>query len=50
MGALIEVGAGIHPELTGRENIRLYGAILGLGRKEIAARFDEIVAFAHWVP
>ncbi|MFN0089336.1 MAG: ABC transporter ATP-binding protein [Acidimicrobiales bacterium] len=47
IGALIEVGAGIHPELTGRENIWLYGAILGLSRREIAARFDEIVAFAE---
>lgn len=47
VGALIEVGAGIHPELSGRENIWLYGAILGLRRSEIAARFDEIVAFAE---
>lgn len=47
VGALIEVGAGIHPELTGRENIWLYGAILGLRRKELAARFDDIVAFAE---
>jgi ABC-type polysaccharide/polyol phosphate transport system ATPase subunit len=47
VGALIEVGAGIHPELTGRENIWLYGAILGLTRAEIAARFDEIVEFAE---
>ena len=47
MGALIEVGAGIHPELTGRENIWLYGAILGLKRAEIADRFDAIVAFAE---
>ena len=47
VGALIEVGAGIHPELTGRENIWLYGAILGLKRNEIAARFDDIVAFAE---
>ncbi|MEZ5261208.1 MAG: ABC transporter ATP-binding protein [Acidimicrobiales bacterium] len=47
VGALIEVGAGIHPELTGRENIGLYGAILGLRRRELAARFDELVAFAE---
>ncbi len=47
LGALIEVGAGIHPELTGRENIWLYGAILGLRRAEIAARFDDIVEFAE---
>ena len=50
MGALIEVGAGIHPELTGRENIWLYGAILGLSRAEIAQRFDAIVAFAELAP
>jgi len=47
VGALIEVGAGIHPELTGRENIWLYGAILGLSRRTIAARFDDVVAFAE---
>jgi ABC-type polysaccharide/polyol phosphate transport system ATPase subunit len=47
VGALIEVGAGIHPELTGRENIWLYGAILGLRRRELAARFDDIVTFAE---
>jgi ABC-type polysaccharide/polyol phosphate transport system ATPase subunit len=47
VGALIEVGAGIHPELTGRENIWLYGSILGLSRSEIRRRFDEIVAFAE---
>ena len=47
VGALIEVGAGIHPELTGRENVWLYGAILGLTRREIAARFDSIVEFAE---
>jgi ABC-type polysaccharide/polyol phosphate transport system ATPase subunit len=47
VGALIEVGAGIHPELTGRENIWLYGAILGLKRRDIAARFDSIVDFAE---
>jgi ABC-type polysaccharide/polyol phosphate transport system ATPase subunit len=47
VGALIEVGAGIHPELTGRENVWLYGAILGLSRRTIAARFDDIVAFAE---
>jgi ABC-type polysaccharide/polyol phosphate transport system ATPase subunit len=50
VGALIEVGAGIHPELTGRENIWLYGAILGLTRREIAERFDEIVEFAELGP
>ncbi len=46
LGALIEVGAGIHPELTGRENIFQYGSILGLAWREIRARFDSIVQFA----
>jgi len=44
--ALIELGAGFHPDLTGRENIYLGGGVLGLKRHEIASRFDEIVAFA----
>jgi ABC-type polysaccharide/polyol phosphate transport system ATPase subunit len=47
VGALIEVRAGIHPDLTGRENIQLYGTLLGLGRHRIRERFDEIVAFAE---
>lgn len=47
VGSLLEVGTGFHPELTGRENIFLNGAVLGMGRKEIAAKFDEIVAFAE---
>jgi ABC-type polysaccharide/polyol phosphate transport system ATPase subunit len=47
VGALIEVRAGIHPDLTGRENIQLYGALLGLGRRRIRERFDEIVDFAE---
>jgi lipopolysaccharide transport system ATP-binding protein len=47
VGSLLEVGTGFHPELTGRENIFLNGAILGLKRAEIAARFDKIVAFAE---
>jgi lipopolysaccharide transport system ATP-binding protein len=47
LGALLEVGTGFHPELTGRENIFLNGAILGMPRSEIARRFDEIVAFAE---
>src|SRR6188768_610752 len=47
VGTLLEVGTGFHPELTGRENIQLSGAILGMRRSEIAKRFDEIVAFAE---
>ena len=46
MSALLELGAGFHPELSGRENIFLNAAILGMGRREIAARFDEIVEFS----
>ena len=47
VGALLEVGTGFHPELTGRENIFLNGAILGMQRHEIARQFDAIVAFAE---
>jgi lipopolysaccharide transport system ATP-binding protein len=47
VASLLEVGTGFHPELTGRENIFLNGAILGMTRAEIAAKFDEIVAFAE---
>ena len=47
VGSLLEVGTGFHPELTGRENIYLSGAILGMRRAEIRAKFDEIVAFAE---
>lgn len=47
VASLLEVGTGFHPELTGRENIFLNGAILGMARAEIAQKFDEIVAFAE---
>jgi ABC-type polysaccharide/polyol phosphate transport system ATPase subunit len=47
VAALLELGAGFHPELTGRENIFLNGSVLGLSRREMARRFDEIVAFAE---
>lgn len=46
MGALISVGAGFHPLLTGKENIYINGAILGMSKLEITRKFDEIVAFA----
>lgn len=46
VSSMLEVGSGFHPELSGRENIFLNGAILGLSRKQIAARFDEIVDFS----
>jgi homopolymeric O-antigen transport system ATP-binding protein len=46
IGALIELAAGFHPDLTGRENVFLQGAIMGMRRAEIARRFDEIVEFA----
>lgn len=46
IAALLELGAGFNPEFTGRENVALAGAILGLSEKEIAARFDDILAFA----
>jgi len=46
LASLLEVGTGFHPELTGRENIYLNGAILGMGRPEIDRKFDEIVSFA----
>jgi len=46
IGALLSVTSGIHPELNGRENIFLYGAVLGMGRQRIRERFDEIVDFA----
>jgi lipopolysaccharide transport system ATP-binding protein len=47
LSSLLEVGTGFHPELTGRENIFLNGAILGLTQRQIRSRFDEIVAFAE---
>ncbi|HVW19087.1 MAG TPA: polysaccharide ABC transporter ATP-binding protein [Solirubrobacteraceae bacterium] len=50
VGTLLEVGTAFHPELTGRENIKLQGAILGMPRGQIARRFDEIVEFAEIGP
>jgi lipopolysaccharide transport system ATP-binding protein len=47
VGALIEVGSGVHPELTARENIWLYGQILGMSKADIRRRFDEMVEFAE---
>ncbi len=47
VGSLLEVGTGFHPELTGRENVFLNGAIIGMGRREIARKFDAIVDFAE---
>src|SRR5213080_4507438 len=47
VGSLLEVGTGFHPELTGRENTFLSGAILGMSKREIEKKFDEIVAFAE---
>nr|MBC8359857.1 ABC transporter ATP-binding protein [Candidatus Desulfatibia profunda] len=46
VGSLLEVGTGFHPELTGHENVYMYGAILGMDRWEVTRKFDEIVAFA----
>ena len=46
VSSLLELGAGFHPDLTGRENVMLYGAIMGIPRATMARRFDEIVAFA----
>src|SRR5687767_4757130 len=46
IGALLELGSGFNPEFTGRENVHLNGAVLGLSREQIEARFDDILAFA----
>src|ERR1700676_3100266 len=45
--ALLELGAGFHPDLTGAENVRVNAAILGLSRREVRRKFDEVVAFAE---
>jgi len=50
LSSLIELGAGFHPELSGRENVFLNGVILGLTRRQVAQRFDDIVAFAELKP
>jgi ABC-type polysaccharide/polyol phosphate transport system ATPase subunit len=50
VSALIELGAGFHPEISGRENVFINGMMLGLSKREIAARFDDIVAFAELAP
>jgi lipopolysaccharide transport system ATP-binding protein len=47
VGSLLEVGTGFHPELSGRDNVYLSGAVLGMSRREIRSKFDEIVAFAE---
>ena len=47
VSALIELGAGFHPEISGRENVYINGMMLGLSKRDIAARFDEIVSFAE---
>src|SRR6266498_2271965 len=47
LGSLIEIGAGFHPDLTGRENIFLNGSIMGMTRREVQRKFDQIVAFAE---
>ena len=47
VGSLLEIGTGFHPDLTGRENIFLNGTLIGMNRREIRAKFDEIVAFAE---
>src|SRR5207249_6279441 len=47
VGSLIEVGSGFHPDLTGRENVYLYGTVLGMRKRDVQRKFDEIVAFAE---
>jgi lipopolysaccharide transport system ATP-binding protein len=47
VGSLIEVGSGFHPDLTGRENVYLYGTVLGMRKRDVGRKFDEIVAFAE---
>src|SRR6266699_2260949 len=47
LGSLIEIGAGFHPDLTGRENIFLNGSIMGMTRREVQRKFDQIVAFSE---
>jgi lipopolysaccharide transport system ATP-binding protein len=47
LGSLLEVGTGFHPDLTGRDNVFLYGAILGMNRAEVKRKFDDIVGFAE---
>jgi lipopolysaccharide transport system ATP-binding protein len=50
IGALIELAAGFHPDLTGRENVYLQGAVMGMRRRDVQSHFDEIVAFADLAP
>jgi len=47
VGSLLEVGTGFHPELTGRDNVYLYGSILGMSKRELESKFDDIVSFAE---
>src|SRR5437667_3351245 len=47
VGSLIEVGSGFHPDLTGRENVYLYGTVLGMRKRDVQRKFDEIVSFAE---
>src|SRR5215475_8740470 len=47
LGSLIEIGAGFHPDLTGRDNVFLNGSIMGMTRREVQSKFEQIVAFAE---